>query len=402
MASGLIVGMEIGTARTVLCAGELDPDRNRVRIVGLQPQPTLGVRKGQVVDSARALDSVNAVLTAMSNEQNITVWKMVQVCSGGNIHAVHKDGVLSINNADHQVTGDDIAEVSEIVQNRCREEGHYLLHVLPQGYQLDEQWVSSPVGMNCNELRMHMLGINAESNRIDNMINVSKSAEIEVTDVVFGGVCAALSVLTDEQKRNGVVLIDLGAGTTDYVAYLDGMVATVGSISVGGDHITNDIAIAFNVTNKRAETLKCEESNALVLPIEKGRERILLRQDLGFEERNINRRSLDTVVNARIDEILRLVRDRLNEDDVLSQFHGSVVLTGGGAYLKGVTELTSQIFARPCSIGIPVNVDGLESVEQPASFATAAGAVIYGFKSYQRPRVGAQMLGFIKKIFGGN
>ena len=250
--------------------------------------------------------------------------------------------------------------------------------------------------MRCKMLSLNVMAVHGVKSRIENAVNVAKSAGLEVVDVAFSGVCAALAALTVEQKRNGVVLIDLGGGTTNYVAYSNDVVVALGSVAVGGDHVTNDIALAFNIPQNSAEELKRTEGSALI-DAESGTERITLKTAVGFEERTLSCKALHTVINARMDETLRVVRARLHEAGVLPHVGGGVVLTGGGAYLRRVTELAQRVFGAPCRIGVPVNVDGLEQEDQPAALCTAAGLALYGHMTYEDRGV----LAPVKNIFRG-
>jgi cell division protein FtsA len=174
------------------------------------------------------------------------------------------------------------------------------------------------------------------------------------------------------------------------------VISAVGCVAVGGDHITNDIALAFNIPLNRAEEVKRAEGCAQIDPDTSAR-RVPLPADVGFEERMISCKALQTVINARMDETFRVLRTRLDETGVLPHLGGGVILTGGGAYLRKVTELAQRIFGLPCRIGLPVNVDGLDKAEQPAALATAAGLVIYGQMTFED----RGLLSPLRKLFKG-
>jgi len=195
------------------------------------------------------------------------------------------------------------------------------------------------------------------------------------------------------------VLLDLGGGTTNYVAYCNNVISAVGCVAVGGDHITNDIALAFNIPINRAEELKRLEGSAVIDPEVSGR-RVVLSADVGFAERVLSCKALHTVINARMDETFRVVRSKLDEAGVLPHLGGGVILTGGGAYLRKVTDLAQRVFGLPSRIGLPVNVDGVDSVEQPAALSTAVGLVLYGKKTYEEQRLLSPWQSFIKGVLG--
>lgn len=221
---------------------------------------------------------------------------------------------------------------------------------------------------------------------------------MDVEDVVFSGLCVALSSLTSEQKRNGVAVIDLGGGTTSFLAYADNVIACAGSFGVGGDHITNDLTVAFNLPTGRAEDLKRRQGHAIVSS-STGLKRLIIPEELGMQERSISLKAFHTVINARQAETLRLVRSALHEAGILTRLNAGIIFTGGGAALPGLTELGRSIFGLPCLIGEPCNVGGLANVEAPAAYATAAGLVLYGFKTYQETGIMRPVKEFLQGIF---
>lgn len=378
-----IAALEIGTSRTVVCVGEAS-ENGRMKITGIGNYPTTGVRKGQVIDLSQARVGVEAAAADAEKMSGVDVWQVLMTLSGGHIQSTVNHGQIPIRASDRVVTREDVEEVTAIANEMPLESDRQVLHTIRQTYTLDDQpGIVTPQGMRCNMLSFNTLVVHGHKNRIENVVNVAKNARLDVTDVTFSGVCAALAVLTPEQKNNGVVLVDFGGGTTNYVAYTNGIVSAIGSIAVGGDHITNDIALAFNIPLYRAEELKRNEGSAIIeTGLTSGR--IALPADVGFEDRTISCKALHIVINARMEETLKILRSRLDEAGVLIHLGAGVVLTGGGAYLRKLSELGQRTLGIPCQIGLPINVDGLiDHVEQPAAFATVAGLVIYGQKTYE-------------------
>lgn len=392
MGKPLYAGLEIGSTRTVVSVGIQDDATHRLKLVGLGEYPTIGVRKGQIVDMGNATSSVTSAIKLAEKNADVSIWELVVSCSGGHIQTQRGKGVISIRSEDRKITQEDIEEVNAIAREIRVPEDCQLMHTIPQSYQLDNQpGILRPENMCCDVLKMEMLAVLGKTNQIENIRNAAQNVEADVLDVAFSGICAELAVLTEEQKRNGVVLIDLGGGTTDYLAYANQVVSSVGSIAVGGDHVTNDISIAFDIPFSKAEELK-REVGGLIVTEDPDMRRIIVKGDLGLNDKGISRHALQTVVDARMDELFRLVRSRLDSDNVL-QGLSSIVLTGGGAYLKGVQPLASRVFGLPCSIGSITQVDGFEKFDQPASYATAAGLLLYAQKS------GTQSMGLISSFF---
>ncbi len=391
-----IAALEIGTTRTVVCVGEAQ-ENGRMKITGVGNYPTTGVRKGQVIDLSQARVGVEAAAADAEKSSGVDVWQVLMALSGGHVQATVNHGQIPIRSSDRVVTREDVEEVTAIANEMPMEADRQVLHTIRQTYTLDDQpGIVAPQGMRCNMLSFNTLVVHGHKNRIENVVNVAKNARLDVTDVTFSGVCAALAVLTPDQKKNGVVLVDFGGGTTNYVAYTNGVVSAIGSIAVGGDHVTNDIALAFNIPLYRAEELKRTEGSSIIETSMASR-RIALTSEVGFAERTISCKALHIVINARMEETLKILRSRLDEAGVLIHLGAGIVLTGGGAYLRKLSELAQRTLGIPCQIGLPVNVDGLESrVDQPAAYSTVAGLIIYGQKTYEDNG----FLSPIRKLFG--
>ncbi len=399
MAIPPIAALEIGTTRTVMCVGETN-ESGRVKITGVGTYPTIGVRKGQVVDLSQARVGVESAAKQAEKQADVSIWQVLLATSGGHIQAGVNPGMVTIRSNDHVVSREDIEEVTENAKEVQVEADRQVLHTITQAFTVDDQpGIVKPEGMRCKVLTLNVMAVHGLKNRIDNAVNAAKSAQLDVSDVAFSGVCAALAVLTPEQKRNGVVLIDLGGGTTNYIAYCNNVISAVGCVAVGGDHVTNDIALAFNIPLNRAEEVKRAEGCA-VIDAESGGRRVVLPADVGFEERVLSCKALHTVINARMDETFRVLRSRLDEAGVLPHLGGGVVLTGGGAYLRKATDLAQRVFGLPCRIGLPVNVDGLEKAEQPAALSTAAGLALYGRMTYEDRGLFSPVKNIFKGWFG--
>ncbi|NLF23036.1 MAG: cell division protein FtsA [Lentisphaerae bacterium] len=398
MAIPPIAALEIGTTQTIALVGEMD-DARRVTITGRGVYKTTGVRKGQIIDVELAKVGVVRAVQQASEESEVDVGRLLLAASGGHIESKVNRGSVPVRARDQIVSHEDVEEVIELAQAVNLPSDRDIMHTVTQSFGLDDQTgIMKPEGLHGAQLSLDMLVIHALRNRIDNLRKVVQSVELNVDDVVFSGLCAALATLTTEQKRAGVVVIDLGGGTTSYLAYADNVIACAGSFGVGGDHVTNDLTQAFNLPTARAEELKRSDGHALV-GAATGLKRLAIPQDLGFQERSISLKAFHVVINARLAETLRLVRSALLEAGALSKLGAGVVFTGGGAAMPGLTELGRAIFGVPCQIGEPCNVSGLDAVENPAAYATVAGLVLYGFKTYQETGIIRPFKEFIQGFF---
>ncbi len=381
-----IVVLDIGTSRTVVCVGKAD-ENDKVRLLGYGSYPTTGVRKGQIIDFKQVGNGIQAARMQAQDASSVSIWQVMVAVTGDHIHATSHSEVLPIESADKIVCLEDMADLDEMLRRPPLDPDRVVLHTLFQSFGVDEQQgVINPEGMKCNMLYRNALVVSGLNNRIDNLKRVIGDDKLDVTDVVFDGVAASVAALSTAQKRDGVVLIDLGAGTTSVMTFCGHVVVDVFCLGIGGDHINNDIASGFNIPINRAETLKREHGRAL-LDADHAYKRISSSEEVRFGPDSISEKSLQVIINARMDELFKIIRDRLDELNLLDVLGGGVVLTGGGALLTDVEKLARRVFALPCVKGRINNVEGFEGVEHQSTYITAAGLLKYAFdaRRSQRP-----------------
>jgi len=395
MAVPPIAALEIGTSKTIVLIGECT-DSDKIKVLGTGVAQTTGVRKGQVFDLGQVQYSIETAVKAASDEAGIDVVQVFLAVTGDHILGEKSSGSTTIESKDGVVTEDDILEVQDIAKGKRFSSDRHVLHSLPQTYTVGTQsGILNPKGFAGRTLLHDMLLIHAQKERIENAVSAIRNAHLEVSDIAFSGICSALSVLTPDQKKNGVALVDFGGGTIDYMVYVNNSVVLAGTLGIGGDHITNDIAQAFTVQQATAEDLKKTRAAALIHP-EEGVTRIPVPRETNGNERTIGVKALQTVSEARVSETLRIICDIISEAGVLPSLGDGIVLTGGGAYLRDIRDAAEQIFHLPCTIGIPVNVIWPRPMNQPAILSTAAGLLMYGAQSYRTTQ------GFsIKQLFEG-
>jgi len=398
MAIPPVVALEIGTSKVVALVGEMRND-GHIMITGIGEHPSVGVRKGEITDLENAAVCVRAALALAEESSRVAIRQVHLAVSGGHIQSVVNRGTVPVQDPEHIIRAEDVEQVKEVARAVNLPVDRAVLHTISQHYHVDDQGaVLNPEGLEGARLALDMLVLHGLRARVRNAMRVVASIPIEVEDVAFGGLCAALAVLTPEQKKAGVVLIDCGGGTTDYWAYAGGVVAAAGSLGVGGDHVTNDIMMAFNIPASQAEVLKRQSGSALVKAAGAG-QRVALPAEVGFAGRSVSLRALHTVMHARMDEILGAIRRRLDQQGLLRNVGAGVVLTGGGALMKNVTELAQRIFGLPCAIGRPRNVAGLATPTEGPEYATVCGLLQYGFR-HAAAREPA-LRGWFRRLFGG-
>ncbi len=386
--SNIYAALEIGTTRTVLAVGETE-NGGRLKITCHTEIQSSGVRKSQILNIPEATQSIRSVLHALEKKQEedgskITLGNAFLAVSGQHIKADPFFGTAQVEGS--RVGSEEIDEVLRSAHSMTLPKDRELLDIIDQDYVLDNlSGIRAPTGMAGRILKLNTLQIHADHNRIQDARTAADAAHLEIRESVFAIICAADAVLEDFEKKNGVLVIDFGGGSTGYVVYFDGYAVSTGVIGVGGDHVTNDIAHAFQTTTAQAEGLKTHEASAIIISEGEVSQRVKVEQGENtlMDNRTISRQSLNIVVNARLMEILTIIRETLEEQDILHRLHSGVVLTGGGAYMAGLETLAEQVLGLPARIGRPIHVDGLENEAFPATYATIAGTLLYASRNYE-------------------
>ncbi len=395
-----IAVLEVGTSRTVVCVGEPD-DNGNIRLTGMGSFPTNGVRKGQIIDFKKVANGVEAARVQAEDESEINIWQVHLAVAGAHITAQPHMERVAIQAVDKIVSSDDIEELDDILSEPVLDAERVLLHTLNQYWDVDDQnGIANPEGMRCNMLSRNALVVSGLQNRVDNFKQVVADLKMDVVDVVFDGVAASRAVLSTAQKRDGVVLIDLGAGTTSVMVFQNQVVTELFCLGVGGDHVTYDIACGFNINWAKAEEIKCKFGRA-TLDAQSAQERIKIPGRETFGPDSINAKSLQVIINARMDEIFKITKDRLQEAGLMFNLGAGLVLTGGGAALTDIESLAQRVFNLPCHKGKILNVDGFSEYGDPESYATVAGLLRYAYDALETKKNSRGIWGrFSEKFLG--
>ena len=374
-----LVALEIGTSKVVAVVGEVKPDGSLL-ITGVGREDSKGVRKGEIVDFDTALACVKSVLIRAEENAQVEIGSVLLVVSGGHLQSVVNQGSKKIVSKNGEITEEDEAEVMDLARTINLPPDREVVHSIGQHFIIDDdRVVHRAVGMEGSRLDLDMLIVHGARKRLHTPIRLVKTIPLEMEDLVFGGLCSALAVLTAEQKESGALVIDLGGGTTDYVLYASSKIAAMGSLAIGGDHVTNDIASAFAIQTRQAERVKREAGSATI-DVATRMKAIPVPAEVGFEARSFTQGSLHTVINARLDETFQFILKRLAGEN-LQQLKSGVILTGGGAKLRGVCELAEKIFRLPCAIGKLQGVSGAVMQVSDPEFAAVVGLVKFGHKT---------------------
>jgi len=395
--------MEIGTSTVRVLVGELRGD-GIVSITGIGEAESRGIRKGEIINRDHVIASVRAAVKAAEENRRKSIHSVHLVTSGGQAESKASTGILKLvdpsDNQLSEINEDDVEEVVEVARKVALPESRIKLHTLQQCFQIDDMFnVTSPVGMAGEELRLDMLTIHGKRSTVDNFRKIVEDTPIDCSDAVFSGLCSAIAVVSDEQKKDGVLVIDIGGGTTDFVLYHDGLVQTAASFAVGGEHVTIDIVRGLKIPLSQAEQVKLRDGSAITNLMERDHNiSIPMQQD--FSGKMVRAVTLNTIINARMEEIFLLVKEHIDQYCPNVPMSAGVLLTGGGAFLNGARDLGQKVFNVPCSHGKPRDVQGLPSAKDAPRYAAHVGCIRY-IASLQakeeKPTLGKKLM----KLFWG-
>ena len=392
-----IAALEIGTTRTVIAIAEpLGP--GRLSIVAHGDIPSSGVRKSQITDIGQAGVSVSSVLKRMESEYGYSIGRAALAVSGPQVRTKQ---LVTQWQVDKTVTDNDLAEICNRSYDTGLEEDRILLDLSELGYGLDGlDGIASPKGMSGRLLKLKTLVVHSAKARVDDAKAAAAAAKLEISDAYFAGRCAAEAVLTPEDKTAGTLLLDLGGGSTSYAAFADGRMIHAGTLGVGGDHVTNDVRLAFSLSLAQAENVK-HVASAVFTPERTGRVEVPSSL-MSAEGTSVSMRALDTVVNARLGELFAVVREELDAAGVLHRLTGGTVLTGGGSRVQNIAALARSVFGGAVRIGALVpGIEGLEKDEFPAQYATIAGALLLEQRNSDEQSLFDPLTNLFKKFFPG-
>jgi cell division protein FtsA len=393
--SSIIVGLEIGTSKICVVAGEINA-ANSLNIIGVGQARSRGVRKGEIADAAAAEEDVRNAIVEAEQMANVEIRSVYLGVTGNHVRGFNNRGVHPLASVDREITEEDVQDAVKNAKAINLPSEHTVVHAIRQHFQVDEQTgILNPVDMFGARVEVDVHVVHGHVNRLKNSIAVVKGLQLEVDEIVFTGLASALALLSNEQKELGSLVIDMGGGTTEYVVYCDGIIKHTGVLAVGGDHVSNDLAYGLKVPMTRAEQLKRDHGAALLDASVKG-QTISTPAELGLAPKTVNLEHLRRIMSLRLEETFTLIERDLSHLGFLERLRGGVFICGGAARIPQVEALAERIFHLPASPGKTNSISGLKSALDQPEFATAIGLVKYGsLQQKRKPRHG--LTGGLKK-----
>ncbi|MFA5070737.1 MAG: cell division protein FtsA [Patescibacteria group bacterium] len=374
----IITGLDIGSSTIRVVVGQKNPNDEKLHVIGAAETPAEGVSKGVVTSIEEAVSSISACLEKVERMTGIPVEKAYVGISGTHISSQDSHGVIAVAKADGEIKEEDVERVIEAAQAVATPPNYEIIHVIPRSFTVDNQrGIKDPVGMTGIRLEVDAQIIQGLSSQIKNLTKCVYRTGVDIEDLVLGVLAASESCLTKRQKELGVALINLGVSTTSLVVFEEGDVLHTKILPLGAGHITNDIAIGLRTSIDIAEKIKLAYGSALPGEINK-RDEINLEELEGGENAVISRKQVAEIIEARVEEIFKIVDKELQKIDRSGLLPSGVVITGGGAKLSGLVELAKKEFRLPASVGWPRDfMSAIDKINDPG-YATALGLLSWG------------------------
>lgn len=396
----IVVGLDIGTSKVACIVAERGGD-GTLAVIGLGTHPSYGLKKGVVVDIQ---STIQAIRLAVEEAELMADVDIKQVCvgvAGSHIWSCNYPGVVALEST--QVSDNDVKRVIAAAHAWLIPGDKKILHVIPQYYKLDAlEGVKNPVGMHGTRLEAQVHMITGDNYAIQNIVSCCHNCDLDVSHLVLEQIASSESVLGEDEKEIGVLMVDIGGGTTDLAIYKHGYLCHTSVIPIGGDHLTNDLAAGLKISTKEAERLKVQYGCCLTSMISND-DVVEVRYVGGREAGKVSRQILAQFLEPRMVELFGFIREELMSSRFIEHLSAGVVLTGGSSLLEGSQQLAEETLELSIRIGRPKGLEGLLDVVSSPIYATGVGLVKYGRNFSQDPQLknkSSTMSAFAQKIIG--
>ena len=399
-----IVGIDVGTTKICTLVGEIN-GQGDVQIVGVGVAPSRGMRKGVVVDVQQA---TTAVLESVSKAERTSGYKITRAhvsLAGEHVSSTNSMGVVAVG-GDQGISAEDVDRALDSARAVSIPHGREIIHIIPRGFTVDGQdGVRNPIGMHAFRLEVEAHIVTASLTSLLNLSKCVEGAGVQVDELVLNAISSAESVLTETEKEMGVIVADIGGGTTDLAIYIEGMIWHTKVLPVGGNHVTNDVAIGLRLPFNVAEQVKIERGHARAKDVDHTATFDLQPFD-GSSMVRIGRHDLTRVIEARMAEIFGLVLQEAKRSGYDGLLSAGLVMCGGAAQLPGLTTLAQDVLDIPVRVGQPQNLRGLVDALHSPAYATSVGLLRWGTQEHAPLKSrrnsgewGRRIKGFIRALF---
>jgi cell division protein FtsA len=377
----IIVGLDIGTTKICALVGEIRDDSS-IDICGIGTSPSRGLRKGVVVNIESTVQSIKKAILEAQHMAGVPITSVYAGIAGGHIRGINSHGIVAVK--DGEVRIGDIDRVIDAARAVAIPIDREIIHVLPQEYLIDDQdGIKEPLGMSGVRLECKVHIVTGAVTSAQNIVKCAQRCDISVSDIVLEQLASSYAVLGEDEKDLGVALIDIGGGTTDIAIFSGGSIQHTSVIAIGGQHLTNDIAIGLRTPQENAELIKKRYGTAY-LKAEYLDEVIEVPSIGDRPDRMLKRQILAEILEPRVRETFEMIAREIDRVRLTELLASGLVITGGSSLLPGMIDIAEEVIGLPARLGIPRGVGGLMDVVKSPIYATGVGLVLYGARHYEQ------------------
>lgn len=371
-----VAACDLGSSKVCVLVGQVQP-AGYVDIVGVGEVSCAGIKRGIIVDIEQAANTIRRAVQKAEQMSGVPVHSVTLGLSGSHIGAMFSSGVVATAREDKEITIDDISRATEAARLVPLGPDQQVVHVIPRQFLVDGfEGIRDPTGMVGSRLEVQALVVTGSQNAIQNVIRTVERAGLAVDDIVLSSMAAGRAVLSEAEREAGTVVIDAGAGTTDFAWFEGGMLRWVGVVPLGGDNITSDISVGLRLPIPQAEEIK--KSHGVALEEWAADDEMISLSGPGSDGRQLSQAVLARIIQPRGEEILSMVADRLMPAGLRTAVPSGVVLTGGSAGLRGFRELAEKVYNLPVRLGRPDPLGSMADMLADPAHASAVGLLQYG------------------------
>jgi cell division protein FtsA len=394
------VGLDVGTTKVVALVGNIVD--GTIEVIGLGKAESHGLEKGVVVDIGRTIASIRKAVEEAENMADVRINTVYVGIAGKHITSINNSGTVSINRPDRIITPDDVRRVVETAQAIQLPPESEMIHIIPRQYIVDGQdGITDPVGMTGTRLEVDVHIVTGAITAVHNLVRCVEALDIGIEQIVLEPLASSMAVLSSAEKELGVVLMDVGGGTTDISVFRGGDIWFSKVIPIAGEHITNDITVGLQTPIEEAELIKKTAGTALVDSVGED-EKVEVATIGGDEKKLASRKKLAKIIEPRIEELLDLAMQEVEDAGYRDLVPAGLVLTGGTSLLNGIAEFASQRYDIPVRLGkIPQGIHGLRDIVESPIYATSIGLLRYAVdaKDFKKRRLDRRKGSLMSKLF---
>jgi cell division protein FtsA len=373
-----IVAIDVGTTKVCTLIAEQNEETGRLRIIGVGEVPSRGLRKGVVVNVDDAIAAIRASKEKAEKTSGYSIEGAYVSVAGDHISSLNSKGVVAITHSSRGISEDDVQRALDAARAIAIPPNREVIHVIPRGYTVDGvDGVRNPLGMHGVRLEVEAHIVTASAPAVHNVINCVEGAGVDVNDLVLEPLASGEAVLREDEKNAGVIMADIGGGTTDIAIFIDGSIWHSQVVPLGGWQFTNDISVGLRAPFPVAESIKVKYGTLLEEQIDEN-EMIDVEAFGEGGQQVVSRRELARILHARSEEIFSLIIKEVKRSGYDGLLPAGLVLTGGAADLAGLRELGREFMGGPVRIGEPHDLEGFSDKVNCPAYATGVGLLIWG------------------------